>query len=66
MLDKIKSRKTQKQNLLSDEDKQDIEDLLNPFSFENYCAACDWFETEDCPKLGKVYLSSEACENFWD
>lgn len=34
------SRKTQKQNLLSNEDKQDIEDLFNPFSFENYCAAC--------------------------
>ena len=60
------SRKTQKQNLLSNEDKQDIEDLFNPFSFENYCAPCIWYETEDCPKLGDVYLSSEACEKFWD
>lgn len=45
-----------------------IELMDNPFAFENYCEACDHFETEDCPLKGKVTYDTQweliKCKNF--
>ena len=45
-----------------------INDLNDPFSFEKYCGGCDFFGTDDCPHIGKVFEDSEwrliPCLNF--
>lgn len=35
-----------------------INDLNDPFSFEKYCGGCDFFGTDDCPHIGKVFEDS--------
>lgn len=44
------------------------QDMLT--NFENYCGACDNFDTEDCPFRGKVdedtYWRELPCDKFWD
>ena len=49
------SRSIRKQKMLTVEDEQEIEDLLNPFSFENYCSGCDWFDEPECPQGYQVF-----------
>ena len=38
--------------------------------FENFCAACDYFGTLDCPFLSIVNENTRwkhiGCNNFWD
>ena len=45
-----------------------INDLNDPFSFEKYCGGCDFFGTDDCQHIGKVFEDSEwrliTCLNF--
>ena len=58
-------------NKLSKEELQDLDDALDPFSFENYCGACIYFQTEDCPFIDKALSDSDYkkefnCKNFWD
>lgn len=43
-----------KQKYLDKDLIDDIEDKLDKFSFEKYCGACEYFETEDCKHLGEV------------
>lgn len=55
---------------MNSEENLDIQDTMNIASFENYCGACDNFETEECPFFGKVFAYTDRhklrCENFWD
>lgn len=40
-------------NDLDDETFAKVDMTLNQFGFENYCGACDFFETDDCPYKDK-------------
>lgn len=60
------SRGIRKQKMLTVEDEQEIEDLLNPFSFENYCSGCDWFDEPECPRRYQVFGASKRCDRFWN
>lgn len=47
-----------------------VELLENPYSFEEYCNACDYFNTDKCPFKNKVSYMTKwkqiGCNNFWD
>ena len=47
-----------------------IELMEDPFAFENYCSACDNFQTDKCPFRNKVTFKTKwkqiHCNNFWD
>lgn len=53
-----------------DELHEAVENLENPYNWENYCTACDNFETENCPFKGKANIGTKwkqlGCNNFWD
>lgn len=38
--------------------------------FENFCGACDYFQTLDCPFISIVTAKTKwkdiGCRNFWD
>ena len=56
---------------LSPEEFKELNDIMDPYSFENYCGACDNFQTDNCPFKDKVFIDTEYkkefnCENFWD
>ena len=58
-------------NNLTNDEIIEVEDTLNPFSFEQYCGACIYFNTEECPHYGKVLNDTNwkydiKCDNFWD
>lgn len=64
-----------KNRSLSKEDKEELdrclEDMNNPYAFENYCSACDNFETDECPFNGKVNFDTKwkeelNCDKFYD
>lgn len=47
-----------------------MDDMGDNYAFEKYCSACDKFDTEQCPHLGKIDLYTQwkhiGCDNFWD
>ena len=53
-----------------EEIKDAVEDLENPYNWEEYCTACDNFETEYCPFRDKVNIGTKwrklGCNCFWD
>lgn len=57
-------------NDLDNETIASIDSTLNLCGFENYCSACDFFESDDCPFKGRVDGNTEwksfGCKNFWD
>jgi len=64
-----------KQKVKLDEYEQEelriaTERMGNPYYFENLCGACDNFETDECPFIGKVTDITEwrkiRCTKFWD
>lgn len=60
-----------KYNNLTNDEIIEVEDALNPFSFEQYCGACIHFNTEECPHYGKILNDTNwkydvKCNNFWD
>lgn len=57
-------------NNLDDETFAKVDMTLNQFGFENYCGACDLFETDDCPYKDKVDEYTDwrnfGCKKFFD
>jgi len=39
---------------LNDDEIREVQDSLDPFYWESYCGACDYFETDECPHKGYV------------
>lgn len=63
---KLKLDKDQKEDLVNY-----IEDMNNPFAFENYCGACNYFgDRLQCPYFDFVHAKTKwqvfGCKNFWD
>jgi hypothetical protein len=52
------------------ENDPDVRMTLDKFAFEDYCGACMFFNTEDCPKYLEVDDITEwrkiNCDKFWD
>ena len=50
--------------------KWNFENPDSPNYFENFCSACDYFGTRDCPYAGHVRRDTQwrkiGCTNFWD
>lgn len=67
---KINAKKANKKVRKEKMDQKEIDDALDPFSFENYCGACIYFNTENCAFKDKVFESTEwksiKCKKFWD
>lgn len=59
---------------------REFENRHNPYFFEKFCGACDFFNNEkECPFYGKVFADTEwdfqthmvdgvkkKCDKFWD
>lgn len=56
---------------LPDNEKKDVNDFLDKYSFEKYCGACIFFDTDECPYNGEVFNLTEwkddiNCNKFFD
>lgn len=55
---------------LTPEEEINAELVLDHTAFEKYCGACDNFNTEKCPRYGKVDEQTNwktiGCDKFWD
>ena len=49
---------------LSKEEQEEFDNYLNdmndPYAFENYCGACDFFDSTECPHINEV-----TTETLW-
>lgn len=50
--------------------KSDYDDYMDVFSFEKYCGACIFFDTDECPYNGEVFQLTQwndiNCKKFFD
>lgn len=56
---------------LDREEERDIQDMLDPIYYENYCGACLHFNTPECPFNGKIteltrWRTDIDCNKFYD
>lgn len=62
--------KTKFTNEEQEELDEAIELMDNPFAFEFYCEACDYFQTDECPFKDKVQYNTRwkmiKCDHFMD
>ena len=55
---------------LTEEELRDVEDALDPYSFENYCGSCVFYDTENCPHRNIVLNDTDwrydiSCDKFF-